>query len=311
MAAKAKARSICHLRQTLQPHEVLENMNAHLESLEYRSEVENAWIMATEAYIESNGKYTTYEDLPGNKQQHRDSILNETIFKGLFPPGILTFKFILAGTRKWTRNEDGDSVAGITGCRYSGHHTTHLEIVVKVLVYEDLRFRRNGTRMRYQTSTLLHELVHALVDAYTCRCQRCEKGSEEGIGVTGHGPVWMAISLKIEKTMERIFRCQCWLGRSQSLAVEHHARQHRHSEKELRADEVNERIYCQERISSGENEPDKSIPFDEAHFTRKEADGELDLTGLGSDYSEDDCSEDDYFADEDEDEVDNPGHDCP
>ncbi|KAL5314886.1 hypothetical protein ACEPPN_017536 [Leptodophora sp. 'Broadleaf-Isolate-01'] len=217
-------------------------MNAHLESLEYKSEIKNAWIAATEAYNKSNGGHTTHRNLLCGKQQDRDKnlldkryeLLSETVFKGLFPPGTLHLYFVMAA------NSEGKRYQGTTICDKYKHDTTPDTVIVDVLIYDKPETQCNDTRMKWLTGTLLHELVHAVVDVYTCACQRCKESSVEAEGLTGHGPVWMGISLKVEKTMQQIFGYRCWLGRTQSLAIEHHASQHRHSEKELRAHGVNE-----------------------------------------------------------------------
>lgn len=62
---------------------------------------------------------------------------------------------------------------------------------------------------------------------------------------------------------------------------------HRHSEKELKEYEVNEKLYGEARIDFGQDELDKSVPFNEEDFALK-GDRELDSTGLESDYSGDD-----------------------
>ncbi|KAH7319198.1 hypothetical protein BKA65DRAFT_569481 [Rhexocercosporidium sp. MPI-PUGE-AT-0058] len=309
------APSICHLRQTLNPEEawplmgltpvqVWEKMDRLLEALEGESDNNNDWIAATEGYYKNNGENTTYMNQPDSKQQSRDSdlltmrymFLNKTIFNGLFPPGTLNFHFILAGTPEWTKNREGLRLDGFTNSNRRELDTMPSNFIANVLIYEKPRIRCNDTRMKVLTGNLLHELVHAVLEAYACACRCCEKYILEGEGLTGHGTVWMAISRKVEKAMLRVFGYRCWLGRSQSLAHEHHAMRHRHTEKELKAYEVNEKLYCEARMDFGFAEVDKRVLCCEEDFAEK-GDREVDFEGLESDYSED------------EEEVDNP-RDC-
>ena len=262
-----KNQIVCHIRQTLYPSEVWTlmgltpvqvqaRMDLLLDTLELTIEQDTSWDAAIKQYDKSNLGSRTYKDLPDSSQVSRDvdlltkwyEIFIDTILKGLFPPGTLDFHFIPASSPEWTRNRTRSCLDGYVVSNRIVCDTTPDTFKATVVVFEKPRIRCNKTRMKVTTGNLLHELVHAVLEAYACACQRCEKNILEGEGLTGHGPVWMAISLKIEKTVLRVFDYRCWLGRSQSLAHEHHAAKHRHTDKELVFYEVNERLYCEARM---------------------------------------------------------------
>ncbi|KAH7391287.1 hypothetical protein BKA64DRAFT_710198 [Cadophora sp. MPI-SDFR-AT-0126] len=305
--------TICQLRQDLRPsevwplmgliaQEVQERMNLLLDAFGSSIDADKGWNAAIEAYNKSNRGSTTYTDLPGSSQVSRDidlltkryEIFNNTILKGLFPSGSLDFHFIPAGSPEWTRNRTKSCLDGYVVSNRRVCDTTPATFKATVVVFEKPRIRCNNTRMKVTTGNLLHELVHAILEAYACAYQRCEKTVLEGEGLTGHGPVWMAISRKIEKTMVRVFGYRCWLGRSQSLAHEHHVARHRHTEKELRILEINERLYCEARMDFAQDEIRSGVSFDGEDFAEK-GDGMVDSEGLESDYSEDDENEDEMM----------------
>lgn len=161
-------------------------------------------------------------NLPRNTQQARDldllekryELLLKTIFNGLFPPGTLNFHFIPAGTPEWTKNRKGLRLDGSTSSNRRHHDTTPSTFNAAILIFEKPRIRCNTTRTKVLTGNLLHELVHAILEAYACACPRCEKNILQGEGITGHGPVSMAISRKVEKTM-----CCVCLDTAAGLAV--------------------------------------------------------------------------------------------
>ena len=53
--------------------------------------------------------------------------------------------------------------------------------------------------------TLLHELLHAYFDVFTCRCRVCEqfKVLHQGKGLVGHGQCWVNVALEIVKFLDR------------------------------------------------------------------------------------------------------------
>ncbi|KAK0118035.1 hypothetical protein ONS95_012345 [Cadophora gregata] len=303
--------SVCYLRQTLRPGEmcplmgltllqVRETMSLILDTFQPTFETKKSWVTANEQYDKSNRGHTTYRDLLGSSQQSRDldlltkrhEIFNQTILKGLFPPGTLDFHFIPTGSTEWTQNRARLCLDGYTVSNRIVCDTTPETFKAIVVIFEKPRIRCNTTRMKVTTGTLLHELVHAILEAYACGCPKCAESMLEGEGLTGHGPVWMTIALNTEKTMLRVFGYRCWLGRSQSLAHEHHIAGHRHTEKELLFQEVNERLYCEARMDFALGETRSGISFNDEDFAEKGG-GVEDIEGLESDYSEDDESESD------------------
>ena len=49
--------------------------------------------------------------------------------------------------------------------------------------------------------TLLHEMVHAMLHTFACRCQ-C---AAETAGTSGHGPSWVTIAKAMEKELKNKF----------------------------------------------------------------------------------------------------------
>lgn len=285
----------------LTPVQVQERMCLLLDALELTIERETSWDAAMKQYDKSNRGSTTYKDLPDSSQVSRDvdlltkqyEIFNETIFKGLFPPGTLDFHFIPASSPEWTRNRTRSCLDGYVVSNRIVCDTTPDTFKATVVVFEKPRIRCNNTRMKVTTGNLLHELAHAILEAYACACQRCEKSILEEEGLTGHGPVWMAISLKIEKIVLKGFGYRCWLGRSQSLAHEHHTTRHKHTDKELAFYEVNERLYCEARMDFAQDEILSGVSFDgdDGDEFAEKGNTVEDPEGLESDYSEDDEDE--------------------
>jgi hypothetical protein len=62
-----------------------------------------------------------------------------------------------------------------------------------------------GTRAQLIISTLAHEMLHAFLDVYRCRCLKClsrNAASRGGVGSNGHGPAWAACMRTIEIALQ-------------------------------------------------------------------------------------------------------------
>ncbi|KAL2063295.1 hypothetical protein VTL71DRAFT_5100 [Oculimacula yallundae] len=275
----------CHLRPSVDPQEtwhlmgftpqqILEKMTHHLQALEHNSVINNDWAASTEAYNEGNSGHTIYMDLPGSKQQDRDfdllkkrfTLISKIILAGLFPPYTLNVRFVREGTMEWTANHNGLCVDGDACSNRSMLGTTPSTLRTEVRLFERPRV------------------------AYACPCGKCQGNVQEGEGVTGHGPVWMDVWREVEKAMLRLFGYRCWLGRSQSLACEDHAYRRAHSLRDMKANEVNEMLYCEARINYGRNEMDESFAFREEDFVCQ-GDGKRDDSSVESDCSSEDETE--------------------
>ncbi|CZT09722.1 uncharacterized protein RAG0_14391 [Rhynchosporium agropyri] len=199
----------------------------------------------------------------------------------------------IAATKDYNQSNCGHTTYMDLPIRYAASNrressTTPSKFIASVLVYENLRIRCNTKRMKLLTSNLLHELVHAIVEAYACACQDCEKNILEGEGKRGHGPVWMAISRKVEETILRVPRYRCWLGRSQSLAHEHHdvgTVIRRENWKRMRS----MKDYIAKHVSIWGGEHTSNIAFSGDDFVYQGG-GKLDITNIERDHSEDEDS---------------------
>ncbi len=54
---------------------------------------------------------------------------------------------------------------------------------------------------RFFIETLIHEMVHAYINLYLCRCQLCYSDLPNTRGVTGHGPTFLMLLDCIDRTM--------------------------------------------------------------------------------------------------------------
>lgn len=92
-------------------------------------------------------------------------------------------------------------------------------IGTQVLLHPTL-YRHNGNpndsdvRWRNRLGTLLHELCHAFLKAYTCRS--CPM-HEQCIGPRGHGRAWQLLAAKMEEVATKLFGGFVDFGRYQSM----------------------------------------------------------------------------------------------
>ncbi|CZT09151.1 uncharacterized protein RCO7_04033 [Rhynchosporium graminicola] len=64
---------------------------------------------------------------------------------------------------------------------------------------------RTGPLGEKQLAVLLHEMLHAFLDLYTCNCSKCEKRTADqgGFGATGHGSTWANSMIYLQKSLAR------------------------------------------------------------------------------------------------------------
>ena len=153
---------------------------------------------------------------------------------------------------EWTENK-GKGKEKLSGKIYSSRGVVKVApdtVQVDMMVYERTDISLNLPRMRNYTGTLLHEIGHALFGLWACNCDKCEVDdlATKGHPISGHGPAWMRISLKLERMMRRDFGYECWPGRSAALAVEGETIGCNYSRQDLTAFQVNRRIYRKYRF---------------------------------------------------------------
>ncbi|KAI1119070.1 hypothetical protein F5Y14DRAFT_460398 [Nemania sp. NC0429] len=56
-------------------------------------------------------------------------------------------------------------------------------------------------KLRYILETLIHEMVHAYIGVYMCRCANCTRNTLNTCGGTGHGPTFLMMLDAIDQTL--------------------------------------------------------------------------------------------------------------
>jgi hypothetical protein len=75
--------------------------------------------------------------------------------------------------------------------------------------------------MKAYVETLLHEMIHAFLELWTCDHRGCIDGFEK-LGKTRHGKVWQEVALAIEDSVRDagFLNLDLYLNRETSLALE-------------------------------------------------------------------------------------------
>lgn len=146
------------------------------------------------------------QTMSSNQQLHLISVLNQIFFFGALPP----HRPSISTGFSWLPDSN-KSCFGIC--------TFNPIIGTQVLLHPTL-YRHNGTpedpdvRWRNRLGTLLHELCHAFLKAYTCRS--CPM-HEQCIGPRGHGRAWQLLAAKMEEVATKLLGGFVDFGRYQSM----------------------------------------------------------------------------------------------
>jgi hypothetical protein len=74
--------------------------------------------------------------------------------------------------------------------------------------------------MQNYIESLLHEMIHAIIQIYTCHCADCGNKYKTEEGTTGHGRTWQDIAHAVEKFCFNELGLKLDLGRAPRLAEE-------------------------------------------------------------------------------------------
>jgi hypothetical protein len=77
--------------------------------------------------------------------------------------------------------------------------------------------------MENYIESLLHEMIHAIIQIYTCSCDDCGSKYESDEGKTGHGRTWQTIAHEVEKFCCNELGLDLDLDRPITLGEEIHA----------------------------------------------------------------------------------------
>jgi len=76
-------------------------------------------------------------------------------------------------------------------------------------VYLNLHLQVSGKpyidTMKQRIATMVHEMVHAFLDTFSCNCKACETEADtpQGVGPGGHGTLWCDAMKEIQGSMNR------------------------------------------------------------------------------------------------------------
>jgi hypothetical protein len=149
------------------------------------------------------------QTISSTQQLHLIALLNQVFFFNAIPP----HRASISAGFSWLPETQ-------TSC--FGIGTFNPLIGTQILLHPTL-YRNNGdledpdVRWRNRLGTMLHELCHAFLKAYTCRScpmhDRC-------IGPRGHGRAWQLLAAKMEEVATRLLGGYVDMGRYPSLLHE-------------------------------------------------------------------------------------------
>ena len=88
----------------------------------------------------------------------------------------------------------------------------------------------------HRLATILHELVHAYLDHYACRCKDVSNSYEENVNQSeGHGRAWQRIAASVELAAPEILGYPLEMGRFESLKLAWKHLKHWPSEDEVKS----------------------------------------------------------------------------
>lgn len=93
-----------------------------------------------------------------------------------------------------------------------------IKTTIEIWRRPDITIRED--RLRSYLETLLHEMIHAFLNIYTCLCSKCSYDIPRTIGHTGHGLPWHKIANSIESFVKTKLNLELDLERRASLAIE-------------------------------------------------------------------------------------------
>ncbi|ESZ95116.1 hypothetical protein SBOR_4483 [Sclerotinia borealis F-4128] len=93
-----------------------------------------------------------------------------------------------------------------------------IKAVIEIWRRPDITNRQE--RLRSYLETLLHEMIHAFLNIYTCLCSKCSHDIPKTVGHTGHGLPWHKIANSIESFVRSKLDLKLDLERRASLAME-------------------------------------------------------------------------------------------
>lgn len=87
------------------------------------------------------------------------------------------------------------------------YHDDSDSVAAEIHVYESDQVDddRLDARARFYTGTILHECLHAFVGLYVCNCSACWKGYRDIVSLTGHGPRFLEMALRLQQLATKVF----------------------------------------------------------------------------------------------------------
>jgi hypothetical protein len=151
-------------------------------------------------------------------------VFNEIFFSTALQHNRSTFNMIRAGTDEWkARKNELRAYTTYKRPSVSSREEAQASIHIFEIVESGNETRAQG--MQSYIGTLLHEMIHAFIQVYTCRCAHCVKKHTEyeREGQTGHGRTWQVIAHAVEKFCCNELGLELDLSRAYALAEEIHA----------------------------------------------------------------------------------------
>ncbi len=89
-----------------------------------------------------------------------------------------------------------------------------------IMILESADEESDEEKFKGYLSTLLHEMIHALINIYVCGCRSCGVRYRSEQGFNGHGTAWQQMAHWIEVFCSERLRSNFDLGRAQAMAEE-------------------------------------------------------------------------------------------
>jgi hypothetical protein len=130
-------------------------------------------------------------------------LFNRMFFDESLAKSVCTFEMVHRGDRRWMLNSCARHFYGSAKQLIMPESPVHAK--VKILLFENPK-RSKSTRLQSYVGALLHEMIHAYFQLYTCSCRKCVDEERPLRGVTGHGIAWQRAAKVIEDFMQVKFQ---------------------------------------------------------------------------------------------------------
>jgi hypothetical protein len=115
--------------------------------------------------------------------------------------------------------DNGEKFIGRRVEGYSQWHpeTSEADIRLSPTVCDFMNVDNSARRTIYRIGTILHEVLHAYVESYSCDDELCRTRPDNRGYDDGHGRAWQLIAVKLEEVAGQLLNIELDLGRWTAL----------------------------------------------------------------------------------------------